>query len=192
MGLEQDLLSDGPGFLSRRRWDHCLRTADYAVFMAHHFSIDPEKVRLSALAHDLAREQRAETILEWALLDQDELSPFHFSHPVLLHGFASAWYLRKHYGQDDPSILNAVRYHTTGHPVLDGPGLIVFAADYMEPGRSHLTDLERDELLTLSLEGLVLSILDSMNLYLLRKKADLAPDSRELYQILKKRYNVCP
>ena len=192
MGLEEDLLIEGPQLLSKKRWNHSLRTADYAVFMASHYGIGPDKVRLPALAHDLAREKSAEEILKWAILDQKILSDFHLTHPVLQHGFASAWYLRHHFGLTDPSVLNAVRYHTTGHPDLDEAGLIVFAADYMEPGRTHLTESDREAMLKLPLEELILSILESMNTYLIQRGSNQSPDSRELYQNLKKRYNKGP
>ncbi|QEN07763.1 HD domain-containing protein [Oceanispirochaeta crateris] len=189
MVCEQDLISEGQRMLSKSRWEHSLRTADYAVFMADHYGLPHETVRLAALAHDLAREKPADIIVKWALLDQNTLSEYHLAHPVLLHGFASAWYLREHFALTDDSLLNAVRYHTTGHPDLDASGLIVFAADYMEPGRTHLTDLTRKNLLILSLEELVLAILDAMKLHLVSKGLDLSPDSRELSHRLKKRYN---
>ncbi len=192
MDLEQKLLEDGPLLLSGKRWNHCLRTADYAVLMAEQYSADVRTVRIASLAHDLAREKSGDEILEWAKKDQIELSGFCLTHPVLLHGFASAWILQNDYGVTGEPLLNAVRYHTTGHACLDRAGLVVFAADYMEPGRTHLTDDDRDALLRLDLDGLVISILESMDRYLQSRGEESSPDSRELCQLLKKRYNRLP
>jgi len=192
MGLEQDILSKAPGLLSTKRWNHCLRTADFGCMLAKKFSADENLVRLAALSHDLAREQTESLILEWALLDQINISDFLRARPVLLHGFASSWLLRRDFGVTDQSLLNAVRYHTTGHPVLDREGLIVFAADYMEPGRTHLSEQNRKFLMNLSLDALVMSILESMEEYLISRNEKTSPQSRELYLVLKKRYNETP
>lgn len=51
----------------------------------------------------------------------------------LLHGPAAA---RRLAGEADESLLNAIRYHTLGHPALDRMGCAVFLADFLEPGRS--------------------------------------------------------
>lgn len=192
MSLELDIMREGPLLLNEKRWEHSLRTADFAEILARQYSVSVELVRLAALSHDFARQQPEQVVLDWAGRDQVILSDFCLNHPVLLHGFASAWYLRTKYSIDNPSVLNAVRYHTTGHPALDKVGLVVFAADYMEPGRTHISDSERTELQSLSLDGLVLSILKSMESYLLSINAEPSPDSRELYRILKKRYNGAP
>ncbi|MDC7232672.1 MAG: bis(5'-nucleosyl)-tetraphosphatase (symmetrical) YqeK [Spirochaetales bacterium] len=189
MALETLLTDRGAAELSSKRWEHCLRTADYALFLADHYGVDPGLVRPAALAHDLAREWSPEKIRTAACKDQTRLPAFHLNNPVLLHGFAAAWLLQEDYGVKDLSLLNAVRYHTTGHPCLDDQGLLLFAADYMEPGRRHLDDRDREALLAQSLEGMILSILDAMAEHLQSSGKEVAPDSRELYQKLKKGYN---
>jgi predicted HD superfamily hydrolase involved in NAD metabolism len=189
MELESLLIKRGESDLSANRWEHCLRTADYVVFLAEQYSVKSEILRLASLAHDLAREWDAVRINEAALKDQKTLSLFNSEHPVLLHGFAAAWLLQEEYSVTDQSLLNAVRYHTTGHPVLDDAGLILFSADYMEPGRSHLDDSTRKSLLELPLEEMVLSILDAMAEHLNTMGSLLSPDSRELYEKLMKGYN---
>jgi len=189
MELETLLIERGKADLSNRRWEHCLRTADYALYMARHYSVEPGSLRIAALAHDLAREWDSDRILATALKDQRVISDFNRAHPVLLHGFAASWILRDEYSVDDQSLLDAVRYHTTGHPQLDDAGLILFAADYMEPGRNHLDDMVRESLLSLPFDQMILSILDAMAEHLRLKKTLLSPDSRELYQKLKEGYN---
>ncbi len=189
MELESKLIKRGEHKLSPGRWNHCLRTADYADFLADHYSLECPMLRSAALAHDLAREMRPEKILRYALKDQGELSGFILDNPVLQHGFAAAWILRKKFNVSDESLLNAVRYHTTGHRVLDDTGLILFAADYMEAGRSHLDNPERERLLALTLREAVLDILKAMEDHLLEKGLEPSPDSRELSQYLSTGYN---
>lgn len=189
MELESILMKRGESDLSANRWEHCLRTADYALFMAEHYSVNSDILRIAALAHDLAREWDAAMIYEAALKDQKTLSKFNSDHPVLLHGFAAAWLLQDEFSIRDQSLLNAVRFHSTGHPVLDDAGLILFSADYMEPGRRHLDDNIRRSLLEQPLEGMVLSILDAMTKHLAGMNNIPSPDSRELYEKLMKGYN---
>lgn len=57
----------------------------------------------------------------------------------LLHGPACAFRLRSE-GVDDPSLLHAVAYHTTGHPELDEMGEYLYLADFLDPGRHFLDD----------------------------------------------------
>lgn len=190
MELESLLLKRGESDLSKKRWNHCLRTADYALFLAEHYSVEPGMLRIAALAHDLAREWDTERIHNAALKDQRTLSEFNREHPVLQHGFAAAWLLRNEYNVTDQSLLDAVRYHTTGHPLMDEAGLILFAADYMEPGRKHLDESVRSSLLEQPLDIMILQILDAMAEHLQSGNNLLSPDSRELYEKLRKGYNT--
>lgn len=52
----------------------------------------------------------------------------------LLHGPACAERLRAA-GVDDASVLNAVAWHTIGHPSLERIGHMLYLADFLEPGR---------------------------------------------------------
>jgi predicted HD superfamily hydrolase involved in NAD metabolism len=53
--------------------------------------------------------------------------------PVLLHGPVGAELLRREDGLDDPSLHQAVFWHTTAHPSLDRLGKVVFLADKLDP-----------------------------------------------------------
>lgn len=173
-----------------KRWEHSLRTADMAQELAHKFHQPYQGLRIAALTHDLAREQDAETIKIWASQDQSPLPGYAVESPVLQHGFAAAWYLAEFMNIQDQSILNAVRHHTTGHPQMDDLGLILFAADYLEPGRRHLENRVREALLSMDLYPMVMEILDQMEHYLASRGICSAPPSGELYESLKKRYNT--
>lgn len=57
----------------------------------------------------------------------------------LLHGPAAAERLRTE-GLDDGEILLAVAFHTVGDPRLRRMGRALYAADFLEPGRTFLPD----------------------------------------------------
>lgn len=52
----------------------------------------------------------------------------------LLHGPAAAFYLQRD-GVRDHELLDAIAYHTVGHPSLRALGQALYAADFLEPGR---------------------------------------------------------
>jgi HD superfamily phosphohydrolase YqeK len=54
---------------------------------------------------------------------------------ALLHGPAAAARLRLDHMRDE-GVLNAITYHTVGHPELDAAGRALFLADFLEPGRT--------------------------------------------------------
>jgi len=54
----------------------------------------------------------------------------------LLHGPAAAARLAEE-GVTDQPLLNAVAWHTLGHPDLDLLGRCLYVADYIEPGRTY-------------------------------------------------------
>ncbi len=175
------------GMLNPSRLAHSRRCAEYAGFLAEKFGADVFLCTLAGLGHDISREQSPGIIRDWARRDLKSLPDFMIKNPVLHHGPASAWYVGRKLGLKEPSLLNAIRYHTTGHPGLDANGLVVYAADYMEPGRTHISNKQRKNLLALPLEKLVMEILTLVNSYLLGRKLTPAPWSRELYEELKKR-----
>jgi predicted HD superfamily hydrolase involved in NAD metabolism len=54
----------------------------------------------------------------------------------LLHAPVGAALLREA-GLDAPEVLRAVALHTTGGPAMTNLDLLVYTADYCEPGRTH-------------------------------------------------------
>lgn len=87
-----------------------------------------ERVRWVAIGwlHDALRDAPAESL-------RDQVPPQFRDFPgPLLHGPAAA---EKLTALDDPSFLNAVRYHTIGHPDLGLLGRALYLADFLEPGR---------------------------------------------------------
>jgi len=54
----------------------------------------------------------------------------------LLHGFVSAHMARELFNVTDPSIIAAVKYHTTGRPGMSFLEKVIFISDYIEPSRT--------------------------------------------------------
>ena len=80
------------------------------------------------MLHDVLREARPSDL-------RPLLPPaFRDAPKNLLHGPAAAYYLERE-GVRDYEFLDAIRYHTVGHPAMGRLGRALFAADFLEPGR---------------------------------------------------------
>lgn len=136
--------------LSQHRRSHIERVVAVMEMLAQAHDLNIEDARLAGFGHDLAREMarpdllsEARTLgLSWGWQEEAE--------PLLLHGpVAAAWLQRC--GRGNPSVWNAIRYHTTAAPGLDALGQALFVADGVEPGRQYA---EREALLRLALDDL--------------------------------------
>ena len=123
--------------LSDKRYGHTLRVADTTEDLARVHGIDTDRARLAALLHDAARETRPDEFLR--LADQWELpigEPERQS-PKLLHGPVAAKLARRELGVDDEEVLEAVRAHTTGKPLMGPLALALYVAYKIEPARDY-------------------------------------------------------
>jgi len=136
--------------LSLKRYEHSLGVEQTSLIVAENFGIDKELCALAGLSHDICREM--------SFFDLTELSGIENENPILLHGHAGAVFLRSKFNIQNESVLNAVKYHTSGSYDLDDVGKVIFAADYLEPGRTHLGKGEMQRLFLLELNDMVLEI----------------------------------
>ena len=139
------------------RLAHCERTSALcrAVAVAHpQWGIDPDRAALAGLVHDWGRgEGGGPALLDAALQYGIEVSEAARRSPVaLLHAPVGARRLREA-GLADEGILAAVAYHTVGRAGMDRLALLVYTADFCEPGRTHagaaaVRDLLSDDLVS--------------------------------------------
>ncbi|ADO77476.1 bis(5'-nucleosyl)-tetraphosphatase (symmetrical) YqeK [Halanaerobium praevalens] len=122
--------------LGEKRYLHSLSVLNSALNLAHRFNLNLEKVKKAALLHDIAKNKEKDELLtiiknsNW-ILDDLELSII----PVL-HAPAGAVIAQKEFNIDDDEILEAIRYHTLGHPKMGNLAKIIYAADFIAEDRS--------------------------------------------------------
>jgi len=115
--------------VSPEREAHIGRVAALADAWAARMGVpDAERARwLRAVwLHDALRDASAATLERWAA---ETAGP-----GELRHGPASAARAAAE-GETDRGVLDAVRYHSIGHPDWDMAGRVLYSADYLEPGR---------------------------------------------------------
>ena len=151
--------------LPRGLAEHIERVAAEADRLAAGFKeLDREQVELAAWGHDIARALSPQELLAKARQFGLEVGPVEEEAPILLHGPVGAEMLRQGYGIDDPQVLAAARFHSTGRAGMSLLEKVIFVADKIEPGKvrakpalARVRDLaDRD------LDAAILEYLDQM------------------------------
>ncbi len=167
--------------ISRRRYEHSLRTAETAEGLAGRFSCDPDEAYIAGLLHDCARELPPEEILSLATEDGvDHVSEARQS-IILLHGRAGAVIARRDFAVRNNGILDAIRTHVTGKPGMSLLSRVVFLADYLEPGRPWMKEEPVKDFIHLSLREMLQAVLEYTLRYLKSEGRKIAEDSILLY-----------
>jgi predicted HD superfamily hydrolase involved in NAD metabolism len=157
----RDRMSPGlpPGLIG-----HIDRVVVLASRLAGRNGLDAARVRLAAQGHDLLRAVPPDELLARAEARGLEIDPVERGEPVLLHGPLGAIELAERFGIADERVLQAVYWHTTGHPDFDREAWAMFVADKVEPDkvrrRPELRPVE--EVAETSLEAAALAYLDQL------------------------------
>jgi len=128
--------------INERRFEHSLGVEYTAACMAMVHGVDVEKARIAGLLHDCAKCLPTKEKLEKARKHKLVISKFEEKNPDMLHGKLGAYYAKARYEVDDQEILDAITYHTTGRPNMTILDKIIFVADYIEPNRKELKDMD--------------------------------------------------
>ncbi len=170
--------------LSRPRLTHSREVARLACELCDRFHVDEEKGYIAGMCHDLGRELSTSEILILCQGDGLPLADWEKESPLLLHGRAGAAILLKDTGYSDPLTLDAIRDHITGRAGMGGLSKIVFAADYLEPTREFVSPEFRRRTLALSLDEMVLAVLDRKIHHVKAQSREIAPAAQALHEEL--------
>ncbi len=111
--------------LKPRRLRHSLGVMHMAMLLADAYrNVSIEKARLAGLLHDCGR------------TENNALN-------ALGHAPAGAQIARRIFGVGDEEVLSAIRWHTTGRPGMTELEKIIYVADYIEPFRGQMLDLDK-------------------------------------------------
>ena len=114
---------------------HIDRVVAIAGPLARRHGADVGRTLLAAQGHDLLRSLTDEEWLARAEARGLELLPVERARPVLLHGPLGALELEERFGIDDPLVLHAIHWHTTGDPGFGPEAWAMFVADKVEPAK---------------------------------------------------------
>lgn len=142
MMTRDKIVSKLKGKMSENRFEHSLGVEYTSACLAMVYGADIEKARIAGLLHDCAKGLPSKVKLEKARKHGLPVSKYEESNPDMLHSKLGAYYARYKYDVVDQSILDAICYHTTGRPNMSILEKIIFVADYIEPNRKELNEIE--------------------------------------------------
>lgn len=132
--------------LSTSRYTHTLGVAYTAASLAMaHGEADTllKPAMIAGLLHDCAKAMHGSELVAICETSHLPMTSVERHNPTaLLHAKVGAYLAEQKYGINDEDILNAIRYHTTGRPEMSRLEKIIYIADYIEPGRKQLAELE--------------------------------------------------
>ncbi|MCR4655444.1 MAG: bis(5'-nucleosyl)-tetraphosphatase (symmetrical) YqeK [Lachnospiraceae bacterium] len=165
--------------LKESRFRHTVSVAHMAAALAMKYNAPLYKAMAAGMLHDCAKRYSEEELLLRCRKKGLEIRKAEEENPALLHSKYSAFLAETKYGTDDPEILSAITWHTTGKPDMSLLDKIIFTADYIEPYRNHSDRLPmiREQAFT-DLDGAVLTILEDTLKYL--KKRNIPFDEMTL------------
>ena len=171
--------------LSSRRFQHCKQVARTCLLLSRQYHDDFDEALLyqCGILHDIAREWSSDALENYASVHHLSLLEEEKQNSVLLHAPVGAALLSE-MGYE-PLLCTAVRYHTIGSIQMGRLGLILYLADFLEPGRLHLDQKRRQELSRASsLESLCIEVLKMEHGYLSSKGKEVSQTSVQLLSYL--------
>lgn len=144
--------------LNQHRYQHTLGVAYTAGCLAMRYGIDVNLAMTAGLLHDCAKYLTTEQLLALCREYEITLSAVEEANPQLLHAKAGVVIAIRDYDMKDPAILSAIQNHTTGAPAMPLLDQIIFTADYIEPNREVLPNI--DEIRRLAFTDLEASIIE--------------------------------
>lgn len=169
--------------LSEKRFEHSIGVEYTAGTMAYIYGVDYEKALIAGLLHDCAKYLSNDKKIEKCKKRGIPISEYEYKNPELLHAKLSAVYAKEKYGVADEDILSAITWHTTGRPAMSPLEKIIYIADYIEPNRNLLPEMDviRKEAYS-DLDKCLLHILKNCVTYLRKKGAAIDPVTLETYE----------
>ena len=173
------------GMINRERLLHSIGVALYADYLCERFGEHGNSCFIAGLAHDVARELKREKLIEYAIRYSGEPKELERRRPVLLHGKAGAFLLKRDLRLKNSDILDAIAWHVTGRPGMSLIEKCVFIADYFAPDRKFVDENERRKITREKPDELVVFVLERTFDYLKREGKDIADTALQLYEELK-------
>jgi len=166
--------------LSPERFEHSERVADMSKKLSKIWNGNTAKLIYAAYLHDIARDMPSKDLIKIVKENGYRISKLEHAKPVLLHSLAGTIIAETIFGVNDQSILNAIRYHTTGRKGITVNEAIIYVADFTECGRNFK---EANIVRKISFKNLKEAVLKETELnicFLMNKRKPIHPYSIEM------------
>lgn len=132
-----DYLSD---HLKVERYNHVLAVNDLAIKLAKVYKLDVQKVSISALLHDCAKNMTLEENIKYIKNNKVKIKYLDFVIkylPQVLHSYIGADIATKYFKIKDKEILNSIKNHTVGRIKMSDYEKVIFIADALSLDRKY-------------------------------------------------------
>lgn len=174
--------------LDSKRFEHTLGVEYTACSLAMAHGANMKNAQMAGLLHDCAKSipdnEKISLCEKYGLTIRD----VERENPGLLHAKLGSYIAEHTYGITEPDVLSAIEWHTTGKPNMNLLEKIIFVADYIEPSRKPIPNL--DEIRTLAFKDLdkaVFEILENTLLYLGTGCKAIDPMTKQTYDFYNKK-----
>lgn len=123
--------------LSPSRAQHSFNVAAEAVRLAHRYGADPSQAELAGVLHDYMKETPEKEQLQLLAQSGIIVRDTERCAPKLLHAMTGALMARTYFGIDDPAVVNAIRFHTTGRAHMTVLDKVLYIADFVSADRTY-------------------------------------------------------
>ncbi len=174
--------------LTKSRYRHTMGVMYTACCLAMRYGADIEQARLAGLLHDCAKCIPNKKKIDICRKKHIPVTEFEIEHPVLLHAKLGKYMAETDYGVQDPEVLSAIEWHTTGRPDMTVLEKIIYISDYIEPGRDkapHLPEIRN--LAFTDLDQCIREILEDTVSYLSRNPKAMDPMTLDAYKFYSER-----
>lgn len=166
--------------MTYQRFVHTMGVVETAVSLARHHGLNERQCHVAALLHDYAKAASKAELHEYM---QHYFPEEPFIAPIA-HAYVGSITIQEDLCITDPEVIDAVRYHTTGHPQMGPVAKCVFIADYIEPNRQFPGVETAREIAFTDFDAGLRHALEQTNAYLVEKGKPVHPDSQALLQKL--------
>jgi len=169
------------------RKEHVFGVMKFSDRLAQRLSLNIEKRQklfVAALAHDLFRDIEVHKMIQMAKAYGLDISSTENKRPILLHSKIAAEFLRIRFKIDDEEILEAIRYHTSGHKCMGLLSKIIFVSDSLEETRVYEGVEKLRKMIFENFEKGFFEVLKNKLNYVVKNNLILLEDSVELWNEL--------
>lgn len=172
--------------LKKERYQHTLGVMYTAGSLAMRYGENLEEALSAGLLHDCGKYPSIEKQLRQCQKYEIQLERAEAEVHALIHAKLGACLAEKKYGIDNPRILDAIRYHTTGRPDMSMLEKIIYLADYIEPGRKMIPGLPEIRKLSFTeIDQAVCRCAEATLQYLKHSKRSIDPMTQRTYEYYK-------
>lgn len=168
--------------LTPHRLDHSLSVERTAIDLARRHGLSVDLASEAGLLHDNAKDMPLAQLRDIAREAKLPLDEELFSSVALLHAPVGALRAERVYGVQEETVLEAIRWHTTGRADMRKLEMVIYLADLVEPEREPYPGWREIGLLAReNLEEAMLLALSQSIAYIRQRKKHLHPDTKRAY-----------